>query len=104
MNKVLRPFLRKFVTVFFDNVLVYNPNRKLHHAHLQQIFEVLRTYELYVNKKKCCFNQSQLEYLGYIIFDQGVVADPNKVKDMLDWPIPTDIQLERFPWLTGYYW
>lgn len=60
-------------------------------THLQQIFEVLRANKLYVNRKKCYFEQDQLEYLGHIILGKGVVADPNKVKDMLDWPTLTDL-------------
>ena len=82
MNKVLRPFLRKFVLIFFDDILVYSSTRELHQVHVQQIFEVLRANELHVNKKKCCFEQSQLENLGHIISGQGVAADASKVKDM----------------------
>ena len=104
MNKVLRPFLRKFALVFFDDILIYSANREVHKAHLQQIFEALRVNKLYVNKKKCCFEQNQLEYLGHIISGEGVAADPNKVKDMLDWPTPTDLRsLRGFLGLTGYY-
>lgn len=45
-----------------------------------------------------------LEYFGHIVSDQGVSADPNKVKDMLDWPMPWDVKgLRGFLGLTRYY-
>ena len=55
MNKVLRPYLRRFVLIFFDNILIYSPNRETHHSRLQQVFDLLRKHKLYVNRKKCCF-------------------------------------------------
>lgn len=57
MNKVFRPYLRKFILVFFDDILVYSPTRELHKDHLRAVFGLLRQHELYVNHKKCQFKQ-----------------------------------------------
>ena len=100
----IKPFLRKFVLVFFYDILIYSPTRELHPTHLHQNFEVLRAHKLYVNRNKCCFEQPQLEYLRHIISGEGVAANPNKIKDMLDWPAPTNLRsLKGFLGLTGYY-
>lgn len=55
MNQVFQPFLRKFILVFFDDILIYNPDEETHQAHLQSVFEVLRANEFYANFKKCHF-------------------------------------------------
>jgi hypothetical protein len=42
MNSVSRPFLRKFVLVFFDDIFIYNPSWSQHLQHLNTVLTVLR--------------------------------------------------------------
>jgi len=67
MNKILKPYMRKFVLMFFDDILIYSLDQEQHMQHLKQIFEVLRQHKLHLNKKKCRFEQEQIEYLGYYL-------------------------------------
>ncbi|KAJ9558601.1 hypothetical protein OSB04_013215 [Centaurea solstitialis] len=104
MNRVFRPYLRKFVLVFFDDILIYSRSLTEHLEHLRLVFEKLRAEGLYCNRKKCAFGQEQVDYLGHIVSKDGVMADPAKVTAMLAWPIPTNIrELRGFLGLTGYY-
>lgn len=104
MNEIFSDYLRKFVLVFFDDILVYNANEEEHVLHLKRVFEVLRSHKLYVKRSKCAIAQSQIEYLGHIIFSDCVTADQNKVAAMLNWPKPRNIKaLRGFYGLTGYY-
>ena len=57
MNTIFRPYLRKFVLVFFDDILVYSKGLEDHLNHMKAVLEVLRKNELYANKKKCSFAQ-----------------------------------------------
>lgn len=47
MNQVLQPYLRKFVLVFLDDILVYSATLSDHVEHLQQVLETLRSHKLY---------------------------------------------------------
>jgi hypothetical protein len=104
MNEVLAPFLRKFVMVFLDDILVYSHTLEEHLKHLALVLQKLRDHKLYMKATKCSFAQSQLEYLGHIISVDGVATDPAKTEDMLKWPTPTSVtELRGFLGLTGYY-
>ena len=104
MNDILSPFLRKFVLVFLDDILVYSPTLQDHVIHLEKVLSKLREHKLYMKRSKCSFAQHQLEYLGHIISDQGVSTDPAKTAAMMQWPIPTTVtEVRGFLGLTGYY-
>ena len=104
MNRVLRPYLRRFALVFFDDILIYSKLVEEHRIHLRRVLEVLRENSLYIKKKKCSFEQHSLDYLGHIISKEGVAADPHKIDAMVTWPPPTNLKgLRGFLGLTQNY-
>jgi hypothetical protein len=104
MNSVFAPFLRKFVLVFIDDILIYSRTMAYHCEHLQQVFQLLRQHQLYVKRSKCSFAQTALEYLGHIISDKGVATDASKISAVQQWPVPRTVKhLRGFLGLAGYY-
>jgi len=104
MNSIFKPYLRRFVLVFFDDILVYSKNLSDHVHHLQLLLEVLVKHQLYAKQSKCVFACKEVEYLGHLIAGDGVRKDPRKTIAMQQWPIPKDVKaLRRFLGLTIYY-
>ena len=104
MNDILQAYLRRFVLVFFDDILVYSKTWEEHLDHLKQVLETLQHHQFYANHKKCDFGQREIQYLGHVISGQGVQMDPQKISAILHWPIPTSLKaLRGFLGLTGYY-
>ena len=104
MNDVFRPYLRKFVLVFFDDILVFSRSQQEHETHLSLVLEKLQQHTLFANEKKCEFGCASIEYLGHVISANGVEADKSKIVAMTEWPIPRSVKdLRGFLGLTGYY-
>jgi hypothetical protein len=84
MNDVLWPFLRRFVLVFFDDILIYNKTWADHLRHLWAVLDELRRHQLFVKRSKCYFGAPSVAYLGHIISAAGVAMDPTKVAAIYD--------------------
>ena len=63
----------------------------------------MRDHKLYVNLEKCIFAASEIPLLGRIMGKHVVRPDPEKIKAITDWPVPTDIKgLRKFLGLVAY--
>jgi hypothetical protein len=104
MNTIFASYLRKFVLVFFDDILVYSSNIQEHKSHLEKVFTVLQMHQLKAKLSKCTFGQATVEYLGHIISGEGVSTNPSKIQDIVKWAEPQTLKkLRGFLGLTGYY-
>jgi hypothetical protein len=104
MNSVFKPELDKFVVVFIDDILIYSKNEEEHARHLQIVLTRLREHQLYAKFSKCVFWLEEIQFLGHILSAKGIVVDPSKVKDILEWKPPTTVhKVQSFLGLAGYY-
>ena len=104
MNDVFRAHLRKFVIVFFDDILAYSANFSEHLQHLRTILQILRKHKLFAKASKCTFRTTTVQYLGHIISSNGVAVDQQKIEAVLNWSTPNSVkELRGFLGLTGYY-
>ena len=104
MNSVLNKYLDKFFLVFIDDILVYSRNEEEHQEHLRMVLQTLKENQLYAKFSKCEFYKDKIQYLGHIISEQGLAVDPDKIKAIKEWPVPTDVSAVRsFMGITGYY-
>ena len=75
MKQVFREQLRRFVLIFFDDILVFSKTWEEHLQHLEMVFSILEKESLYAKESKCEFGLTELLYLGHIISADGVWVD-----------------------------
>jgi hypothetical protein len=104
MNGVFWKYLDRFVQVFLDDILIYSRNEREHEEHLRIVLSCLRKNKLYGKLSKCSFFQKEIHYLVHIISGEGILVDPEKVKTILEWPVPKNAhEVRSFMGLAGYY-
>lgn len=104
MNRMLEPYLSKFVLVFMDDILIYSKTLEEHVDHLRLVRQTLDDNQFFVKASKCDIAQQKLEYLGHMISSAGVETEPSKVEAVASWPTPKIVkQLRGFLGLNGYY-
>jgi hypothetical protein len=104
MDDVLRPILRRFVLVFFDDILIYSKTWADHLRHIRAVLDELRRHVHFIKRSKYTFGSPSVAYLGHIISAQRVAMDPTKVQAIHDWPAPRSARAVRgFLGLAEYY-
>jgi hypothetical protein len=71
MNHLFRKQLRKFLLVFFDDLLIYSRTWEEHLGHLEEILSIMAEQSLYAKESKCEFGMTKILYLGHVVSAQG---------------------------------
>ena len=104
MNSVLHPFLRRFVVVYLDDILIYSKTAEEHKLHVRQVLDVLRQNRFYVCQSKSNFASEETKFLGHIVNSKGIRPDPKKVAAVVDWPELKNVHdVRSFLGLVNYF-
>ena len=93
VTKMFRPLLGKTIKVYIDDMLVNSKERPDHAGHLQEAFELLRAYGMKLNPSKCTFGVSAVLFLGFMVTQRGIEANPTQLKAILESQAPASRKL-----------
>ena len=104
MHHIFQPYLDKFVIIYVDDILLYSKNIEEHAEHLRLALQVLRDQKVYAKPSKCQFAAEHMKFLGYHVGADGISVNPEHVRAVAEWPVPTNIsELQRFLGFCGWY-
>ena len=91
VNRMFQRQIGASMEVYIDDMLVKLTTAELHIAHLVEAFQILKEYNMKLNPSKCAFGVSPEKFLGFIVNNRGIEANPDKIKAVLDMPSPSSI-------------
>ena len=104
MDTVLAGLNFEICLAYLDDIIVFSRDVESHLARLTQLFQKLREANLKLKPSKCCLLQRRVTFLGYVISQNGVETDPDKISAVVNWPVPTNLRQSRaFVGLCQYY-
>ena len=92
VNTVFQNQVGRNLEAYIDDIIVKSKERSDHLADLRETFESLRQYNMKLNPKKCVFGVEAGKFLGFLIDQRGVEANPDKIKAVENMTSPRNIK------------
>ena len=87
-----------------DDIVVFAKTAEEHLRRLEIVFERLLNAGLKIKPGKCSFFQRSVAFLGHIVSGDGIETDPEKIRALMEWPVPTSVtEVRSFLGLASYY-
>jgi len=105
MNKLLRDLINTGkVAVFIDDVIIRTETEEGHDELVAEVIKRLEENDLYVKLEKCRWKVREIGFLGVVIGLEGIKMEEEKVKRVLEWPMPKCVKdVQKFLGLANYY-
>ena len=92
VNHMFRPQIGWNVEVYVDDMLVKSLDEGSHLDDLQETFETLRRYKMKLNPSKCAFGVSSGKFLGFMVSQRDIEANPDKIQAILIMELPKNVK------------
>ena len=92
VNHMFRPQIGRNVEVYVDDMLVKSVDEGSHLDDLQETFKTLRRYKMKLNPSKCAFGVSSGKFLGFMVSQRRIEANPDKIQAIFGMEPPKNIK------------
>ena len=105
MNELLRDLVNTGkVAVFIYDVMIATESEEGHDELVAEVIKRLEENDLYVKPEKCKWKIREVDFLGVVIGLEGIKMEKEKVKGVVEWPIPKCVKnVQKFLGLANYY-
>lgn len=104
MDSVLRGLHGIHCLVYLDDIIVFSNSLAEHIQKLRAVFDRLKANNLKIQLDKSEFLRKEVLYLGHVITKDGLKPNDDKIKAVLNYPLPKTVtEIKSFLGLIGYY-
>lgn len=103
LREVLEPY-QEFCISYIDDILIISNSPQEHLKDIEKIVNILNKFGLKLNIDKCVFYQSEVQYLGFKITNNGITIDEKRLEQIQEFPKPKNLKtLRGFLGMINYY-
>jgi len=104
MANVYRGFIGRICLAYLDDVIVFSKKRVNHIADLNAVIDQLRAAGFKLKPSICAFLREQVLYLGHVISVAGVLPDPENLRVLCEWRVPSKVrEMQSFFGFINFY-
>ena len=92
VNKMFNKQIGKNMEVYMDDMLVKSKEELAHLDDLRETFTTLKQYQMKLNPSKCVFGVVSGKFLGFMVSQRGIEANPEKVQAIINMVSPKTIK------------
>ena len=92
MNKMFAQQIGRNVQVYVDDMLVKSRREEDHLEDLKETFNTLRSYNMKLNPGKCAFGVTAGKFLGFMVSQRGIEANPDKIRAIMEMAPPRNVK------------
>ena len=86
------PQIGRNVQVYMDNMLVKSRREEDHLKDLKETFDTLYSYNMKLNSGKCAFGVTVKKFLGFMVSQRGIEANPDKIRAIMEMKPPKNVK------------
>ncbi|CAK1601322.1 unnamed protein product [Parnassius mnemosyne] len=90
MELVLPGLIGDACLVYLDDIIIVGRRFEVHLQNLERVLMKIQSTNLKLSPKKCSLFKRQVSFLGYVVSEEGIRTDPDKIAAVKDWPVPKD--------------
>ena len=75
-----------------DDMLVKSRREKDHLKDLKETFDTLCSYNMKLNPGKCAFEVTAGKFLGFMVSQRGIEANPDKIRAIMEMKPPRNVK------------
>jgi hypothetical protein len=87
MNEILRHLINHRVVVYIDDILIDSQEEEEYVRLTREVLRRLQENNLAIAPDKCEWHQQHVEFLGYLISEEGVSMSEDKIDTILKYEI-----------------
>ena len=92
MNRMFTPQIGRNVQVYVDDMLVKSRREEDHLEDLRETFDTLHSYNMKLNPGKCAFRVTAGKFLGFMVSQRGIEANPDKIRAIMEMKPPRNVK------------
>ena len=91
-NKMFNKKISRNMEVYVDDMLVKSKEELAHLDDLREMFATFKQYQMKLNPSKCVFGVASGKFLGFMVSQRGIEANPKKVQTIINMVLPRTVK------------